>query len=522
MTRIVYLIILFAFVLTLSGKSQGKDEVISGIIAEANENSNLEALAHELIDVIGPRLVGSPQQKKAHEWAVNTFQEWDILARNEEWGTWRGWERGITHVDLIYPRIVSLNGMQLAWSPSTKKGGVEAEVINLAFISDSLSFQKWLSEVKGKIILISQPPITGRPISNWEKFATEKSLLKTKTEIQKSSREWREMILRTGYHDRSHIWALRGIRKALEDAGAVAIIESNWAGGFGANKISGSLNKKVPIMDLSLEDYGLLYRLVESGEKPIIRINVQSKELGKVPVFNTIAEIPGTEKPEEYVILSAHFDSWDGGTGATDNGTGVITMMEVARILKKHYPKPKRTIIVGLWGAEEQGLNGSKAYVEDNPDVVEGLQVLFNQDSGTGRVVKISGSGFRDSYAYLTRWLNEVPNDVKNHIETEFPGRPTGGGSDHGTFIAAGVPAFSLSSLGWGYRNYTWHTNLDTFDKIVFDDLRNNVILTAVLAYMASEDDAKTSRVKAELPMWPWGEQMIWPEFRSPNRDGGN
>src|SRR5690606_601011 len=128
-----------------------------------------------------------------------------------------------------------------------------------------------------------------------------------------------------------------------------------------------------------------LYRMIEHGDKPEIKVVAESKEHGVVPTFNTIAEIKGTEKPEEYVVLSAHFDSWDGGSGATDNGTGTIAMMEAVRILKKVYPNPKRTIIVGLWGSEEQGLNGSRAYVQDNPEIVKNIQAVFNQDSGTGR-----------------------------------------------------------------------------------------------------------------------------------------
>jgi carboxypeptidase Q len=136
-----------------------------------------------------------------------------------------------------------------------------------------------------------------------------------------------------------------------------------------------------------------LYRLSESGGKPVISIHTESKELGVVPTFNTIAEIKGTEKPDEYVMLSAHFDSWDGGTGATDNGTGTLTMMEAMRCLKKYYPHPKRTILVGHWGSEEEGLNGSRAFVEDHPEIVKNLQALFNQDNGTGRVVNLIGPG---------------------------------------------------------------------------------------------------------------------------------
>lgn len=516
MKKSLYLIITVLLLLPAGLKAQSTEDMVARITEEATENSNLEMLAHELLDVIGPRLVGTPQQKKAHDWAVQTFEDWGISARNEEWGTWRGWKRGITHVDLIEPRVVSLEAMQLAWSPSSPEGGIEAEAILIPDLKDSVAFEEWLPEVKGKYVLVSPAQPTGRPDYNWEEFATEKSFQKMKDDRNDYMQGWNERIEKTGYNSRTII-------SALEKAGAAGILQSYWSRGFGVNKIFSARTFSIPMIDVSLEDYGLLYRLAEHGNKPVIRVNAESEDLGRVPTFNTIAEIKGTEKPDEYIILSAHFDSWDGGTGATDNGTGTITMMETARILKKLYPNPKRSIIVGLWGSEEQGLNGSRAFVEDNPEIVGGVQALFNQDNGTGRVVRISGQGFLHSYDYMGRWLAAVPRDVRQHIETTFPGTPGGGGSDYASFIAAGAPAFSLSSLSWNYWNYTWHTNRDTYDKIVFDDVRNNVILTAILTYMASEDPEKASRIQAELPLNPrTGEQRTWPEPRSPNRAGGN
>jgi len=178
--------------------------------------------------------------------------------------------------------------------------------------------------------------------------------------------------------------------------------------------------------------------------------------------------------------------------------------------------------LVGHWGSEEQGLNGSRAFVEDHPEIVDGVQALFNQDNGTGRVVSISGGGFLDAYDYLGKWLYAVPEEITDEIETTFPGTPARGGSDYASFQAAGAPAFSLSSLNWSYWNYTWHTNRDTYDKIIFDDVRNNAILTAILAYMASEHPEKTPRTKAVLPISNrTGEQLEWPTPRSPQRKGG-
>ncbi|MCK0189238.1 M20/M25/M40 family metallo-hydrolase [Arenibacter sp. F20364] len=515
MKKTYLLLSLYFLCFTQASFTQTTTQIVADIVQEVNENSQLKTLAHELLDVIGPRLVGTPQMQKAHDWALKQYANWGITAKNEQWGEWRGWERGITHIDMISPRIQTLKGTQLAWSPSTGRKGITAELMVLPTVADPVEFNQWLPSVKGKLVLISMKEATGRPDYNWEEFATPKSFDKMKKDREAQENEWSDNLQRTGYNRRS-------LPIALEKAGALGIGTSYWSKGFGANKIFGANTDKIPVIDLELEDYTMLYRLVEHGNSPQIKILAESKDLGAVPTFNTIAEIKGSEKPDEYVILSAHFDSWDGGTGATDNGTGTLVMMETMRILKKLYPNPKRTILVGHWGSEEQGLNGSRAYVEDHPEIVDNVQVVFNQDNGTGRVVQISGGGFLNSYDYIPRWLSAVPDEITQHIETTFPGMPAGGGSDNASFIAAGAPAFFLSSLNWSYWNYTWHTNRDTYDKIVFDDLRNNVILTAILAYMASEDPEMTSRKKRVLPINPKsGEQSTWPSQRSPNRKGG-
>lgn len=513
MKKLLTLAFLMSATFTIS--AQEKDPVIDNILKEAYENSQLETLGHELMDDIGPRLVGTPQMQKAHDWAVAKYKSWGISAENQQYGEWKAWERGITHIDMVHPRVQSLNGTQLAWNPGTSKKGVTAECIILPEVKDSISFQKWLPNVKGKFVMIAMKQSTGRPDYNWEEWATPESFEKMKNEREAQTKAWNENISRTGYNRRSII-------SALEDAGAAGIIDSYWSKGFGANKIFAARTKKIPTVDIQLEDYTMLYRMVEHGDKPKINIIAQSKDLGVAPAFNTIAEIKGTEKPDEYVILSAHFDSWDGGTGATDNGTGTLVMMEAMRILKKVYPNPKRSILAGHWGSEEQGLNGSSAFVADNPEIVKNMQAAFNQDNGTGRAVKINGAGFLHSYDYISRWLAAVPDTISKHIETTFPGWPSSGGSDNASFVAAGAPAFNLSSLSWSYWNYTWHTNLDTYDKIVFDDVQHNAILAAIMAYKASEDPEFTSREQINLPINKrTGEQQKWPTPRTPERKGG-
>jgi hypothetical protein len=495
--------------------AQSSTSVVEQIVKEESDNSQLQKLAHELFDGIGPRLVGTPQMAKAHDWAVAKYTGWGIAAHNEKWGEWRGWERGISHIDMVYPRMKSLEGTQLAWSPGMGKKTVVSDLVILPDLADSVAFKAWLPAVKGKFVMISMNQPTGRPDYNWQEFATKESFDKMKKDRDAQVAAWRQRIAKTGYTNKT-------LPVALENAGAVGIVSCNWSNGFGVDKIFGAYTKKVPTIDIALEDYGMLYRLTESGDKPQISVHTESKELGVVPTFNTIAEIKGTEKPDEYVVLSAHFDSWDGGNGATDNGTGTLTMMEAMRILKKVYPNPKRTIIVGHWGSEEQGLNGSRAFVEDHPEIVKSIQAVFNQDNGTGRVVDLSGQGFLNSYEYITRWLSKVPADIREQIKTNFPGAPGRGGSDFASFVAAGAPAFSLSSTGWSYGVYTWHTNRDTYDKIVFDDLRNNAILAAIMAYQASEDPTTTSRDKSVLPPnAKTGEPTKWPDPVKPTRRGG-
>jgi len=507
------LIISFVLFIPIISIAQNADnsKVVDAIVKEATQNSQLKRLAHELIDGVGPRLVGSPKMTQASDWAIAQYTNWGLTARREQYGEWRGWDRGVSHIDMISPWTKSLEGTQLSFSPATKKP-VKAETIILADVKDSLAFQEWLPNVKGKFVLVSMPQPTGRPDYNWTEFGTKESFDKMKKDRTAQTEAWRKRISKTGYNSRK-------LAEALEKAGAAGIVGSNWSSGFGVNKIFDATTKKIPTVDIALEDYGLLFRLTESGKQPLISVFTQSKELGSVPTFNTVAEIKGTEKPNEYVMLSAHFDSWDGATGATDNGTGTLVMMEAMRILKAVYPNPKRTILVGHWGSEEQGLNGSRAFVEDHPEIVANLQALFNQDNGTGRIVNLGGAGYVKAKDYLTRWLAAVPKQYKDSIKTSFPGSPAGGGSDNASFVAAGAPAFSLGSLNWSYFNYTWHTNRDTYDKIIFDDIQNNAIVTAIMVYMACEDPERSSNEKADLPPNARGEK--WPAPVKSKRKGG-
>jgi hypothetical protein len=489
-----------------------QDPVLRAIWQEGMEHSRTEPLAQALMDSIGPRLTGSPAQRAGNEWLVQRYREWGIEARNEKYGTWRGWRRGPTHIDLVQPRVRSLEGTMLAWSPGTK-GAVEAGTVALPALSDAAAFSAWLPAVKGKFVLISYPQSSCRPDENLEKWATGASLARMRRERAAGAAAWQRRIAATGENART-------LTMRLEAAGAVGILANRWSEGWGVDKVFDASTTRAPVVDLSCEDYGLVFRLTENAQGPVIRLDARAEALGEVPVFNTIAVIPGTEKPDEYVMLSAHFDSWDGGSGATDNGTGTVTMLEAMRILKTVYPRPKRTIIVGHWSGEEQGLIGSNAFAADHPEIVKGLQVLFNQDNGTGRVSSLSMQGFLGAGESFAKWLSLIPQEITQYITLSAPGMPSGGGSDNASFVCRGAPGIMLSSLSWDYGTYTWHTNRDTYDKIAFDDVRNNATLTAMLAYLASEDADRVPRDRrSAFPVSPQtGQASGWPECRTPPR----
>ena len=393
------------------------DPVLEQIWREGMERSRLETLAQALLDSIGPRLTGPPGMHSANDWAVRTYASWGIEA----------------------------------WGPGTARGRpVEGPVVLLPVVANSAAFAAWLPSVRDRFIALSFPEPTCRPDENFEEWGAGGTLGRMREARRTAAAAWAVRIDRTGY-------APASLPAALERAGARGILTLRWSRGWGVNKIFQARTERIPTVDLSCEDYGLVARLAERGQGPVLRVAADAEFLGDVPTFNTIAVIPGTERPDEYVMLSAHYDSWDGASGATDNGTGSVTMMEAMRILQTTYPNPKRTIIAALWSGEEQGLNGSRAFVTDHPEVVNGLQALFNQDNGTGRIRNISMQGLVGAGTHFARWFAAIPGELTGEIELRIPGTPGGGGSDYASFVCAGAPGFSLSSLSWDYGTYTWH-----------------------------------------------------------------
>jgi carboxypeptidase Q len=545
------------------------DPVIQRIFRLGMDSSQVQKLSQVLLDSVGPRLTASPGMKNASDWVIKKYQEWGIEGRADRYGTWRGWRRGVSHIDLMQPRVRSLEGQMLAWSPPTPGSRpVTAEVVILPKFADSTAFVAWLPSARGKIVMISPAWHSCRPSEEWHRFATPASMARMDSLTSAMQADWTERIRGTGYGVSLGTGTL-GTR--MEKAGIAGILTSrlkinygSLGGGGGGGRGGGgggrggrgggapagnsargggpssaiaqanaarqaagpggtagqsvvevfeTYNTVAPAVTLSCEDYGLVYRLAENNQKPLVRLELDAALLGEQPAFNTLGVIKGVEKPDEYVMLSAHFDSWDGGSGATDNGTGTMMAMEAMRILKLAYPRPKRTIMVAHWNSEEQGLNGSRAFAQDKPEVLKGLQALFNQDNGTGRVQSISGSALTNAGKHLKAWYEKLPgwysdSTSQNAISWSFNDVPAtqAGGTDGAVFSCYATPSFGFGALNWNYGNYTWHTNRDTYDKVVFDDLKHNATLAALMIYLASEDPQFISRDRSpgEWPAdWP-------------------
>jgi len=493
------------------------DAVIEAIWNEGMENSNAWTIGQAMLDSIGPRLTGTPGVDRANEWARQMLSGWGVEARVESYGTWKGWERGVTHVDLLEPRVRTLDAALMAWSPGSE-GVVEGGVVRFPEVESAADFETWLSSVAGNFVALARPEPSCRPLASYEEYGTPEQVEAEREKRSEMQEAWSARIEAAGLEPADLI-------AAIEDAGALGILWSDWTGGWGSRRIFalntrfGAATTTIPAVDLSCEDYGLVWRLAKMGQGPRLRVFAEAATLPDVPVANVIGEIRGTELPDEYIVLSAHFDSWDGSSGATDNGTGSVVMLEAMRILKQVYPNPRRTILVGLWASEEQGLNGSRAFVQDHPEVIEGLQAAFNQDNGTGQVARASAMGIVSASGNLAGWFSRMPTDITRRISLSFPGSPSGGGSDHASFICAGAPTFGLGSSSWDYFSYTWHTNLDTFDKIVWDNVENNATLVAMLAYLASEDERVSRDLRAELVDPSTGEPREWPVCEDGDRE---
>ena len=497
-------------------------ELINAIRDQGFNHSQVMQTLQHLTDKIGPRLTNSPQMREANRWTVEQLKAWGLSnAHLEAYEFGRGWTFDKASIDLLSPRKTSLMGIPLAWTPATP-GLVEAEVIYLDAVTET-ELQKYKGRLKGKVVMLNEPSDVEEPHQEISKRYSAAELAEMRNFDLKAPAS-DAALAEDSIAQRRRTNQFNETRAAFLKAENVrgALFRSSWDGGLirvmGQNHRVGK-TFPVPALMLSVEHYNLLARMLDSGETPRIAFNVvASFHDGDVNANNTIAEIPGTGDKPEIVMLGAHLDSWHGATGGVDNAAGVAITMEAIRILKAINFQPRRTIRIGLWTGEEQGLLGSAAYVEQHfasrPKPVdpkerelsrslwsspgwpitklrehELLSVYFNVDNGSGKIRGIAtqgNSGTRESFA---DWFGQV-SDLSEGTITNNAKQST----DHVSFDRVGLPGFQFIQDPLDYATRLHHTHVDSYDHAVPEDMKQAAVVLATLVYNAAIAEARLPR----------------------------
>ena len=471
--------------------------MIYKIKQEGLRNSSIEELAFGLTDFTGPRLTGSTGGARGNEWAKKKMEELGFQnVRIEEARDFArgGWDNLKTYAAMTAPYYANFACNPVAWTGSTK-GLVKGEVVLLDVKSEA-DLDKYKGKLNGKIVLV--PSTTPYEIS-FEPLASRY----TDDQLKELARSTQTQGRRSPMGDFANFAAQRALRTRIStfirDEGAAVILNSsgtfNVPRSGGGNFTSGN-PEPTSELNLPIEDHGRMERLLRHEVPVEMEVEIQNQFIPSPKLYNVIGEIPGTDKllKNEVVLLGAHIDSWHGGTGAADNASGCIVMMEALRILKSLEIAPRRTIRVALWGGEEQGLNGSRGYVEKylvdpktrehKPDY-DKFAAYFNMDNGSGK--------YRGIYLQENDILRPVFEEWLKPFEdmgaTTITIRTTGG-TDHLSFDAVGLPGFQFIQDEIEYdRGY--HTVMDTYERLIMADLKQNAIITASFAYNAAMRDSK-------------------------------
>jgi len=454
-------------------KKDPTEEMDKKIIEQVKaDKDQLKADLTYLTSRIGPRLTGSPQLDQASHWTKEQFKALGLdNAHLESWSIANAWTRGPAMGRVTAPTTHELSLATIGWAPSTN-GTVKGELIalNVEKVED---LEQYKGKLAGKIVILGKPRELVEPmdpiLTPWgegtiplmhpkeNKPIDFKAYGKLRVAALKMMQEEKAVVLLLGSEKMYDLFNMTALNREYQAAA-------------------------VPAAFLAREDYLLLWRLLEGG--PVqLEVNIQGTLSGKpVEVYNTVAEIRGTEKPDEVVIVGAHLDSWDLGTGATDNGTGSMAVLEAARALQKAGIKPKRTIRFVLFTGEEQGLNGSKAYVAAHKAELPNISGVLVHDTGTGKVLTIGLMGnynVRETIGRVIYPLAEPAGIMEPTLRSE-------GGSDHVPFDEAGVPGFWCVQDPADYAK-THHSQADTLDRVRWDDLTQGAQVLAVFAYNVAQ-----------------------------------
>lgn len=476
-------------------------DVVEKIRDEGLNRSHVREDLHYLTDVIGPRLTGSPAYMRAAEWAMDKFRVYGLEnVHLESWGPFgRGWEEIDTHGRMVEPFIRPLIVRAGAWTAGTdgpKQGPAvyvpiesEEDLEGLAErVRDAWVLMDDASEIRPKSdrapSLVADANDLLEPVQ--PRVRRERPQMDPE-ERQRMMEEWRK---------RRELASTA--RETIGESGALGLLRRSSLS-LSALRPAGSGSREagapygLPDVTLANEDYGIIFRNVTSGVPVTLEFDVRTRFYeDDLNGYNVIGEIPGTDRADEFVILGNHLDSWHLGTGATDNGAGSVIMMEAMRILKALDLQPRRTIRIGLWGGEEQGLFGSRAYVEDHADELDRISAYLNLDNGTGKVRGIwtqSNEGVIPIFEQLLWPMRDLGVVAVRHGNT--------GSTDHVAFDGAGVPGFNFIQDPQAYRT-TYHSNLDTYDALALEDLEQAATVTAVLAYHLAMRDEMLPRKPEE------------------------
>ena len=442
------------------------------LIAQGMEHSEVMQNLQYLSDVIGPRLTGSVAVRKANDWTAERFKAYGLESHIEEWKFGVAWTRGPVQFTITSPFPRNLVGHSWAWTDGTGGKTLTGPIVRINVATpESLAVYK--DKVKGAWLLTADPaPIwnpDGPAMTAADSLAQRDFFRRMFGPPADTSEAARKARMQFNI-DRPYLLKQYGALGQLTDGGKEQ----------GLMNMSGSPYSVSPLprIVISHEDYSMFDRLIKMGQTPQISGSITNR-FTKTPVsqWNTVAEIKGSEKPGEVVILGAHLDSWDLGTGTTDNGTGSMTVLEAARILAQSGLKPKRTIRFILFTGEEEGLLGSVAYAEQHAAESDSIQAVLVLDNGSGAVTGMSLQGrSQDNQLWTDLFAPLAPLDsfvVKDGNK---------GGTDHLSFLPYGVPGWNYDQISRGY-NHTHHSQVDTYDHAVSRDLMQAAAVMAVTAY---------------------------------------
>jgi carboxypeptidase Q len=445
---------------------------VGRLLEQAMNRSEVMQNLQHLSDVIGPRLSGSPAMRRANEWTAERFKQYGLTAALEPYTFGVTWERGSATFRLLAPFTRAITAHSWAWTEGTGGKLLSGRVV-LTDLSTPESLAVYRDKVKGAWVLTRPPFPTWNP-DGPPMTAADSAKLEEQIELRRSL---------TADTSAAAVAARRQFQidlpYMLKSAGALGTI-IDGAKEHGLMTMSGSPTRVAPLPSvvISHEDYSMLARLIGAGVTPRLEGRVENG-IGKTPVqqWNTVAEIKGSEKPGQVVILGAHLDSWDLGTGVTDNGTGSMVVLEAARAIAQSGLKPKRSIRFILFSGEEQGLLGSRAYAEAHQSRADSIQTVLVIDNGTGAITGQALQGRKDLEGLWKQLLAPVAK-----LDADSVRDANKNGTDHLSFLPYGVPGFNFDQISRGY-NHTHHSQTDTFDKAVPGDLKQAAAVMAVTAY---------------------------------------